>query len=236
ARSNPAKSAEAIPGHLHGKNRVNAGPADGRDRDEDQVGIAHDFLRGRRRASGRLRQSGRHFSFAGGGTTTGTGGAHSIGRDARSTDPTFVDGKFPPCPGRRVVRHIARGVGPEGFASFGPDGSAAHREFLSRLDGAAVCRRSDIYRRALMWTGARVAAFPIRLARRTRIERTRVNGRKFAVPAPDVASVQPDCARGSFARERWPAVTKLYAVERRTARVRLHQCADDPVFVAANRI
>ena len=110
------------------------------------------------------------------------------------------------------------------------------REFLNRLDGAPVCGRSDIYRRACVWTGARMAAFPIGPARRTCVERPRINGRRFAIPAAHMAGVRADRARAGFARERWAAITKLYAAEHRKTRVRLHRCADDSLFVAANRI
>src|SRR5262249_49183345 len=116
------------------------------------------------------------------------------------------------------------------------DGSAANREFLNRLDGAPVCRRSDIYCRACVWTGARVAAFPVGPARRTHVERPRINGRRFAVAAAHMAGVRADRAGAGFARERWSAITKLHAVEQRKTRVRLHRCADDSLFVAANRI
>ena len=66
--------------------------------------------------------------------TTGTCGAHSIGRDARSTHATSANGKFRPCAGGRVVRHVVGGVGPEDLASFGSGGPAADREFFNRLD------------------------------------------------------------------------------------------------------
>ena len=150
-----------IPGHLHRKDRGNVGSVNGRDCGEYQVGVADNFLRGRRGASGRLRQSGRHFSFARSGATTGTRSAHSIGRDARSTDATVADGKFRSCADGRVVRHVAGGLGPEDVASFGSDGPAANREFLNRLDGPGVCRCSHICRRARVRTGAGVAAFSI---------------------------------------------------------------------------
>jgi hypothetical protein len=137
----------------------------------------------------------------------------ALGRHARSSDAIAPDGKFRSRPGWWVVRHLARGVGPEGVASLGPDGPAADRKFLNRLDGLAVCRRSRICRCARVWTGARVAAFPIGLARRARIERTRVHRRRFSVPVADIACIWPDCAGAGFARERRPAVTKLCAVE-----------------------
>src|SRR4029434_3879993 len=177
-----------------------------------------------------------HFSFAGGGATTRTGSAHSIGRDARSTDATAVDGKFRSCVGRRLVRRVGRVVEPEGFASFGTDGPAADREFLNRLDGAAVCRRSHIYRCGRVWTRAGVAAFPIGPARRARIKRPRVDGRRFAVAATHMAGVGADRACTGFARERWPALTKLCAFEQRATRIRSLWRADDPIFVAANRV
>src|ERR1700740_2863936 len=87
-----------------------------------------------------------------------------------------------------------------------------------------------------MWTGAGMAAFAIGPARRTRVERPRINGRRFAVPAAHMAGIRADRARAGFARQRWSAITKLHAVEQRKTRVGLHRGADDPLFAAANRI